>query len=104
MGAWAGCLHKKGRGGLSLLEIWGCTCTGSCVLWLLLLWQLAHGKGRRWGRMVLSFRRKEGRVFSSCGGRGRCSWMQDCKLDNQGGEVIRRWGAGTFSLTKEGGG
>ena len=30
--------------------------------------------------------------------------MQDCKFDNQGGEVVWRWGAGTLSLTKEGGG
>ena len=52
--------------------------------------------------MVFSFRRKEGRVFCSCVGRGRSGWRRDRKLDKEGGEVIGRWGAGTFSLTKEG--
>ena len=104
MGMWAGCLHQRGRGGLSLLEIWGWLIQVRCPFVAILLSQLIleRGQAKRWGKMVFSFRRKEGRVFCSCVGRGRSGWRRDRKLDKEGGEVIGRWGAGTFSLTKEG--
>ena len=105
MGMWAGCLHQRGRGGLSLLEIWGVVYPGQMSFCCHIVYHslyLKGGQAKRWGKMVFSFRRKEGRVFCSCVGRGRSGWRRDRKLDKEGGEVIGRWGAGTFSLTKEG--
>ena len=41
---------------------------------------LKRGQAKRWGKMVFSFRRKEGRVFFSCVGRGESGWRRVVKL------------------------
>ena len=41
---------------------------------------LERGQAKRWGKMVFSFRRKEGRVLFSCVGRGESGWRRVVKL------------------------
>ena len=79
----AGWLPSKGQGGHvpsrnsggGLIQVrW------SFVARLLSQLYLKRGQAKRWGKMVFSFRRKEGRVFFSCVGRGESGWRRVVKL------------------------
>ena len=72
-GAGGTCPSRNNGGGLIQVR-W------SFVAILLSQLYLKRGQAKRWGKMVFSFRRKEGRVFFSCVGRGESGWRRVVKL------------------------